>query len=375
MKRLSILFSLLFIFSCSRPQKNVLPGQAGAVPPPPPNIILMVGDGMGLTQISSLYVFDDKPVSFDRFKNIGLIKTAASSHKITDSAAGATAFATGKKTYNGAIGVDENSEPLETIVEILSKQNWNTGIVATSSVTHATPASFYAHVSQRGSEEEIAAQLPASGIDLFIGGGKKFFNQRADKVNYFDSLKHYGFTVDTTALEKTVFKKEGPFRKRGFLKAGNSMIKQAEGRGSFLKEATEYAAEELSGAGESFFLLIEGSQIDWAGHSNESDYLVSEMKDFDQAVKAALDFAERDGNTLVIVTADHETGGYALAAAEQDGKADYNMVEGRFSTGGHTAALIPVFAYGPGSENFTGIYENTEIFNKMMAFVKAGKEQ
>ena len=374
MKRLSILLCLLLILSCNRQQKPLVTAQVGGQKQETPNIILLIGDGMGLTQISSLYVFDDKPTSFDRFKNIGLIKTAASSHKITDSAAGATAFATGQTTYNGAIGVDKDTAAIPNIVEILSRQNWNTGVVATSSVTHATPASFFAHIDHRSNEEGIAEQLHNSEIDLFIGGGLKFFGQRKDKVNYLDSLKHKGFKVSTSALVDTKFVKEGPFQKQGYLLAENSIIKQSEGRGSFLKEATEYAVQELEGAGKSFFLMIEGSQIDWAGHNNDSDYIFSEMKDFDKAIHAALDFAQKDGNTLVIVTADHETGGYALAASVVDGKSNYNLVEGKFSTDGHTAALIPVFAYGPGSEKFTGIYQNAQIFDKMMEFAKGGKK-
>lgn len=340
-----------------------------------PNIILLVGDGMGLTQISSLYAFENKPTSFDRFKNIGFIKTASSSHKVTDSAAGATAFSAGKKSYNNAIGVDQDTVAIENIVETLSRENWNTGLVSTSSITHATPASFFAHTKHRNMEEEIAAQMPTSGIDLFIGGGLKFFSKRADSLNYLDSLNHYGFKVqaDTlgySSLENTNIEKEGEFQKRAFLMAENGMLKHAEGRGDFLQAASNYAIQELSREPESFFLMIEGSQIDWGGHANDSDYILAEMKDFDKAINAALDFAEKDGNTLVVVTADHETGGYALAAGQTDGKSDYDVIEGKFSTGGHTAALVPVFAYGPGADRFNGIYENTAIYDKMIEFVK-----
>lgn len=371
MKKLCLLLFSFIGLSCVRQpvqsDNNIKSGENARQP----NIILLIGDGMGLTQISSLYAFENEPTSFDRFTNIGLIKTASSSHKITDSAAGATAFSAGKKTYNGAIGVDKDGAAIPTIVEVLSEQDWNTGLVATSSITHATPASFYAHTKLRSMEEEIAAQMHSSGVDIFIGGGLQFFNNRADGLNYLDSLTHYGFTVDTTALENMSRARTGAeFQKKGILLAENSMIKHSEGRGNFLREASDYAIQELSGTGKSFFLMIEGSQVDWGGHGNDSDYIFSEMKDFDQAIHAALDFAEKDGNTLVVVTADHETGGYALTAGEVEGKSDYNVVEGRFSTGGHTAALIPVFAYGPGSEAFNGIYENTEIYNKMMTFVK-----
>jgi alkaline phosphatase len=372
MKKLSVLLVLLSVMSCNIQDKSSAQSPDKGQSIKQPNIILLVGDGMGLTQISSLYVFDNKPTSFDRFNNIGLINTSSSSHKITDSAAGATAFACGKKSYNNSIGVDKDTGAMENIVEVLSRQDWNTGLVATSSITHATPAAFYAHARHRSMEEEIATQLVRSEVDLFIGGGLKFFSQRADGINYLDSLSHYGFKVHTAGLENASLAQEGPFQKRGFLMADNGMIKHSDGRGNYLKEASSYAIQELAGAQKSFFLMIEGSQIDWGGHGNDSDYIFSEMKDFDQAIHAALDFAEKDGNTLVIVTADHETGGYALSSGNVNGKSDYNKVEGTFSTGGHTAALIPVFAYGPGAERFKGIYQNSAIYEKMMAFVKGG---
>ena len=347
---------------------------------PPKNVILLIGDGMGLTQVSTSFFYNDKPSNFERFPITGLIKTSSSSHKITDSAAGATAFSAGVSTYNGAIGVDPDEKPLPTLVELLSEEGLRTGLVATSSITHATPASFYAHVASRNMQDEIAAQLVTSGVDFFAAGGTKFFADRADKANYYDSLASYGFVVDTTRLDTTANLLTS--KKYGYLLAADGMPRMLDNRGDFLPEATKMAIDYLSQSDGDFFLMVEGSQIDWGGHANDAEYIVTEMLDFDKTLGNVLDFAEKDGNTLVVVTADHETGGFALASSgKKDGTdADYDALNGTFSTGGHTATLIPVFAFGPGSEVFSGIYKNTEIFHKIMRVMhpeettSAGKE-
>jgi len=321
------------------------------------NIILLIGDGMGLSQVSSAFYYKESRPNFQRFENIGLINTS-STVKITDSAAAATSLSTGAKTYNGAIGVDSDTISKKIIVEIVSETGWNTGLIATSSITHATPASFFAHVKSRNMQEEIAAQLSASAIDFFAGGGLKFFENRKDGIDYKGQLKESGFTVVTDSLLNEV----SSTNKYGFLLAQDGMPRKLNGRGDFLPKATTLALDYFSQENESFFLMVEGSQIDWGGHENNEEYLVSELIDFDDAIGLALDFAEKDGNTLVIVTADHETGGYTLAS--DDG--GYNEIKGAFSTGGHSTTLIPVFAYGPGSEAFRGIYPNAKIFDKMM---------
>ena len=175
-----------------------------------PNIIFMVGDGMGLAQMSSAYLYKTEEPNFSRFPVVGLIKTTSGSHKITDSAAGATAFSCGKKTYNGAIGVDLDTNAAKTIVEELSEHGWNTGIISTSSITHATPASFYAHVPSRMHQEEIARQLVYSDVDFFAGGGFKWFLNRTDSVNYGDSLINNGFILDTNSMEGSIAEGKKP---------------------------------------------------------------------------------------------------------------------------------------------------------------------
>ena len=335
----------------------------------PKNVIFLISDGAGLSQISSAYYFKDSSVHYSRFKHIGLIQTHSSDSDITDSAASGTAFATGKKTYNGAIGVLDDITRVENLVEIASAKGVKSGIVSTSSITHATPASFYAHVVSRNQENEIAKQLSESDVDFFAGGGIDFFIQGAERQNLFDILGSKGFTLNTKELDafKTIKNKN----KLAYLLADKSMPKMLDGRGDFLKNATLLGIEFLNQNDQPFFMMSEGSQVDWGGHANDAEYLISELIDFDETIGAVLDFAEKDGETLVIVTSDHETGGFTLSGkkyTDANGNIhnDYRTIDPSFSTGGHSATLIPVFAYGPGSEEFKGIYDNTDIFYKIL---------
>ena len=339
------------------------------------NVILMIGDGMGLSQMSSIYYFNDgERPNFSRFKTIGLINTSSAKEKITDSAAGATAFATGRKSYNGAVSVDTNGRDLPNFIEVIQKKEISSGLVATSSITHATPACFYAHAKSRSQAEDIALQLPQSGVDFFAAGGLKFFNKRSDKINLLRELVKKGYVVDTVALDpKANLQRTKSY---GYLLAQDGMKSKLNGRGDFLTDATELACDYLNKTDKGFFLMVEGSQIDWEGHSCNGDGIIEEVKDFDKAIGAALDFAKQDGETLVIVTADHETGGFALAPKAKDGQWQYNDIDPTFYKGAdeanmkyaaHTTTLIPVFAYGPKSNYFAGIYQNNEIYHKIMA--------
>ena len=323
------------------------------------NIILLVGDGMGLSQVSASQFYNKNASNFNRFPVIGLIKTSSSSDLITDSAASATAFASGIKTYNGALGVNTDTLAVKTIVEEISKIGISTGIISTSSIVHATPAAFYTHTKKRSMYEDIASQLVSSDIDFFAGGGINYFNDRKDKRNLILELEKKGFSINTESLPKNT--KPVLNKKQGYLLAPNGMPKMLDGRGEFLTNATKLAIESLSSNEEGFFLMIEGAQIDWGGHDNDADYLISELIDFDNTIGVALDFAKLNGETLVIVTADHETGGFTLA---QD-NGNYNKIKPVFSTGGHSATMVPVFAKGPNAEDFGGIYEDTAIYNKM----------
>jgi alkaline phosphatase len=362
-KYIIVFFISIFFISCNRQQElavsKTTTNKVSTSTKKVKNIILLIGDGMGLSQVSASQFYNKKTSNFERFPVIGLTKTSSTSDLITDSAAAATAFASGIKTYNGALGVNTDTLAVKTIVEEISKIGISTGIISTSSIVHATPAAFYTHTKNRSMYEDIATQLVSSDIDFFAGGGITYFNDRKDKRNLILELEKKGFSINTESLPKNtkpVFNK-----KQGYLLASNGMPKMLDGRGEFLTNATKLAIESLSSNEEGFFLMIEGAQIDWGGHDNDAEYLISELIDFDNTIGVALDFAKLNGETLVIVTADHETGGFTLA---QD-NGDYNKIKPVFSTGGHSATMIPVFAKGPNADDFGGIYEDTAIYNKM----------
>lgn len=207
----------------------------------PKNVILLISDGTGLSQISSAFYFKESTPNYARFKTLGMINTSSSRQDITDSAAGATAFACGVKTYNGAIGVADDSTEVKNLVEVASLKNIKTGVIATSSITHATPASFYAHTLNRGFAEKIALQLVKSEIDFFAGGGLQFFNKRKDGQNLLQTLNEKQFVIDTIALNESA--NILPSQKAGFLLAKDAMLPTAEGRGDFLSKATELAIQ------------------------------------------------------------------------------------------------------------------------------------
>jgi alkaline phosphatase len=327
----------------------------------PRNIILLIGDGMGIGQITAGMYSNRNHLNLERCPVVGLIKTTSSDDLITDSAAGATAFSTGKKTYNGAIGVDADTVSQPTILEIAESQGMLTGLVATSEIIHATPASFIAHQYNRLMYEEIAADFLNTDIDLFIGGGMKYFAKRRDKRNLLVEMREKGYFVrnEQFPLRKL---EVPPNLKLAYFTADMKPDRKEKGR-DYLPDAAEFATRFLSerSLNRGFFLMIEGSQIDWGGHANDEDYIISEVLDFDEAVGRVLDFAQQDKHTLVIITADHETGGFAINRGSEMGK-----LKTGFTTGGHTASMVPVFAYGPGAELFAGIYDNTQIFHRMM---------
>lgn len=322
------------------------------------NIILLIGDGMGVAQIYAAMSVADHQLSFEKFKYTGFHKTYSASSYVTDSGAGATALSTGHKTCNACIAVDTSGKPLKTILEYAEDQQLATGLVSTSSILHATPATFIAHERNRNDYEKIALDFLKTDIDLFIGGGKKQFAHRADSLNLIDSLlkKHYHVVNGVENLDTEMTGKFAVFT------AEEHNPPLLDGRGNMLPGSTEKAIKLLSKNKKGFFLMVEGSQIDWGGHDNNINYVVSEILDFDKAVEKALDFAKKDGNTLVIVTADHETGGLSIIGGDMKSK----TIDTNFSTNHHTAVMVPVFAFGPGAEDFGGIYENTDVFDKMM---------
>ena len=323
------------------------------------NIILLIGDGMGLSQITAgTYRMGNKS-ALENFKVIGLQKTHAGNKLITDSAASATAIATGTKTYNGAIGVDMDTLPVQTILEEAESRDLSTGLVATSTIVHATPASFISHNPYRRNYEQIATDFLLTEIDFFVGGGKKYFDNRGDEQNL---LEQFGPNYQIShfvenELTDIVLDESKNF---GFLTSNKDPLPESQGR-DYLETATNMALDHLPKRSEKgFFLMVEGSQIDWGGHANDMEYIISEFIEYNTVIQRAFDFAKADGETLVIVTADHETGGFAIQTGSE-----MDSLIGAFTTGSHSGTMVPVFAYGPGSELFGGIYDNTTIYNKM----------
>jgi alkaline phosphatase len=353
----------------------------------PKNIILLIGDGMGLSQVSAhLYWTGAGKTIFEQFPHVGFHKSHSCNDLVTDSAAGATAFACGEKTTNGAIGVlplkgqvcdfgsqpasaesrqfsantlTPLSRPCHTILEELDEWGWATGMVVACTATHATPASFIAHRELRAFTEEIALDYLRTPLDCFVGGGEALFYDRPDRLNLDDSLRQRNYVVRRgTSFRKLPLDGSRPF----MLFTADREPPTASGGRQYMPEATRTVCDYLTKRSEKgFFLMVEGSQIDWAGHANDRNWLRAEMTDFDATVREAMLFAARNRETLVLVTGDHECGGLALT--QTDNKKQFQP---KFSSKLHTAALVPVYAYGPGAERFSGIYENTEVYRKML---------
>lgn len=327
----------------------------------PKNVILMIGDGMGLSQVSAGLTVNGGHLYLENFKHAGFSKTQSSDNYITDSAAGGTALSSGQKTYNGAIGVNPEKAPVKTILEMAEDKGMSTGLVSTSAITHATPASFIAHRGSRNSYEDIASDFLNTDVDVFIGGGYKHFAQRKDQRDLTKDLQAKGYQV-LRNMDEIAKVKSGKL-------AGLTADEHNEAyplRKMSLPLSTTTALNILSQNKKGFFIMVEGSQIDFGGHANNTIYIVNEMLDFDEAIGKALEFAAKDGETLIVVTADHETGGMALVA----GNTKVGMLVGKYVSGDHTGVMVPVFAYGPGAELFGGIQENTDIAKKIMQLLK-----
>ena len=322
----------------------------------PTNVILMIGDGMGVSHIYAAMTANKGNLFINNFKHIGFLKTYSDEDYVTDSAAGGTALASGVKTYNAAIGMDINKKPVKTILQKFAEKNLGTGLVSTSAITHATPASFIAHQPHRNMYEEIAADFLKTNIDVFIGGGYDHFTNRKDGGNLTIELKKKGFHVLQDINQIKNFKSG---KLAGFTAAEHN--ERVAIRKDMLQIATQTSLNILSQNKKGFFLMVEGSQIDWGGHANDITYIVEETLDFDKAIGVVLEFASKNNNTLVIVTSDHETGGLAL----NKGDNSKGTMKAGFTTNKHTGVMVPIFAFGPGAELFTGIMENTDVPKKI----------
>lgn len=323
----------------------------------PKNVILLIGDGMGLAQIQAGLTANHGQLNMLQLKHIGLSQTRAANSDNTDSAAGATAMASGQKTNNRYIGMSVQGKPLVNLPDTLFGYGIKSGIISSGDITDATPAAFYAHNIERSSSTAIAADFLKGHVDVLIGSNQKSFFDNPDK-ELKDKLIKQNYQISTSLAEL------------GNVKSGKSIVllKDADtrpvkdGRGDMLAQSLTQTIRLLSQNKKGFFIMAEGAQIDYGGHANDLPYVITELHDFDKAIAEAIKFADQDGETLVIITADHETGGLTLL----DASTSKGMVLGSFSTNDHTSINVPVFAYGPGAKAFTGTYQNTMIFEKIL---------
>ncbi|WP_305585348.1 alkaline phosphatase [Fictibacillus sp. WQ 8-8] len=410
------------------------------------NVIFLIGDGMGPAATTALRYWKDdlntvemEKTAFDRYF-VGKQMTYADDpdENITDSASAATAMSTGEKTYNAAIAVDNDKSELKTVLEAAKARGKSTGLVATSELAHATPASFGAHDPSRKNMNEIASDYfdekinRKHKVDVLLGGGSANFIR--DDRNLVNEFKNAGFSYVTTKEQLLHNKNEqilGLFSKGGMPK----MIDRNHDLPS-LKEMTNSAIQRLDRDKDGFFLMVEGSQIDWAEHDNDIVGTMSEMQDFEKAFQAAVQFAKKDKHTLVVATADHSTGGLSIGAngkynwfadpvrafkrtpdflgetiasgadVEQTLQKyiDLTLTESEihsvkeaaktkdmvkidaaiekiadlrsntgWTTTGHTGEDVNVYAYGPGKEKFAGLINNTDQAKNIFKIIHTGK--
>lgn len=323
----------------------------------PKKVILLIGDGMGLAAIHAGLIANHGDLNMAKFRYIGFSETDAADAGNTDSAAGGSAMAIGYKTNNRYIGMGPNDQNKTNLVDTLSIFGIKSGIITAGDLTDATPAVFYAHQLDRSYNGAIANDLLNSKAEVLVGSNRKAFEQNKNS-RLLANLKTKGFQI-TNSL--TDFEKQYDGKQLVLLddSATRPVIK---GRGEMLQKSLLHTMQILSKNKPGFFIMAEGAQIDYGGHTNDLPYLITELHDFDRTIAEALRFADQDGETLVIVTADHETGGLTLL----DGDAKKGMVRGEFSTNDHTGIMVPVFAYGPGAQNFSGVYPNNQIFHKII---------
>jgi alkaline phosphatase len=386
----------------------------------PTRVILLIADGAGTSYwTAAAFAADDLAVK--QFPVMGLVETRSSDSKVTDSAAAATAYAAGVSTYNGAIAVDPDTNSVTTVLEVAQSRGMATGLVATSSITHATPAAFAAHVADRDEEWEIARQLSEADVDVVLGGGRAYF-ESVYRPDQEDLLAAIGETHEIVLTPAELHAIDTDDVDRLFGLFSRAHMPSFDTRWPTLPEMTAKAIEVLDKDPDGFFLMVEGSQPDWRGHDNAPmDAVTAEMLDFDRAIAVALEYQEDNPETLIIVTADHETGGLAVqlaatrdlmastaAAADTTARAlreaapwtdaeataladsaRYYLARvssqlrrnarrvgsppelvARYTTGSHTAEMVPLFASGPGAERFGGIKENWRIGELLLETVK-----
>ncbi|AQX13198.1 alkaline phosphatase [Elizabethkingia meningoseptica] len=316
------------------------------------NVILLIPDGTSLPQYYAAFTANKGKLNVFNMKATGYSKTNSSNAYITDSAPGSTAFATGVKTKNTFVGVDSEGKALAQIPDIIAAKGMSSGLISTGDVTDATPADFYAHSDNRNSSEPILKDFVSSKTKILIGGPTSGLSE--DNLQKIKTAK-----IDLYRDLKSVNK----INNRTLIIDPLASQRITNGRGNWLADAFDLTLNDLKNNKNGFFMMVEASQTDGGGHSNNLEQLVTELLDFDHVVGKAMKFADDNKETLVVVLGDHETGGLTLL----DGSLKEGWVFGNFSTNDHTSIPSSVFAYGPNSKEFTGLFENTEIFNKILA--------
>ena len=385
------MLALLFATSCNN---NV------AEKPQVKNVIYLIGDGMGFGSVSSLLLSEDSVTGFEQAPVIGLSETCSANNYVTDSPAGGTALACGIRTKNGYLGVDPEGKPLTSILRKAQAMGKRSGIVVNTVLTEATPAAFYAGVTSRSMSFDIAKQFTESGVDVAIGAGLEPFIKRPDSLDLTATLINKGYDVhlDWKTVLNTTSKKfvgilpMGDVHRRN--ESGNTTAGAADGaevclaaklaasseeNGDttrlseptvYLEKATAKALEVLSNDNrQGFFLMIESAIIDGYGHNNDSEGMIEEMKEFDNTLRQLVAYVNQHPETLLVVTADHETGGTGVSYKSYE-VGSTTPVQLSFSTKGHTGTVVPIFAYGAGAEAFAGIMKNTDLPKKMEELMK-----
>lgn len=325
------------------------------------NVVLMIGDGMSLMDVYAAWVCNQGRLWLDNAQYIGLSATHCTDKLITDSGAGGTALATGHKTKYHAVGVDPEGKPLTTIIDLAKRKSKDAGIAVTCRLWDATPADFCCHNINRDNEQEIVADYPTSGVDFAFGGGAKYFTNRKDGRNIFEELKNQGYYIARTWEELEKWKSG-----KVFCVPYEVDTPLPDERGDLLARATMKGISLMNQNKNGFFMMVEGSQLDDYGHFNQLNMLMKELHDFDRTIGEVMKWAANDGETLVVVTADHETGGLTL----HGGDLATGCIEAKFASTGHTGVMVPVYAFGPGAEEFTGFMDNTEIFWKIKKLMR-----
>ncbi len=360
---------LLFLFMATGCTKHlVMPSSFEGEKPK--NIVLIIGDGMGISHLTS-HIYGNGESIFQEFKDVGLVLTNSGNNYVTDSGAGATAMATGVKTINNSVGVNMEKQRVKSVMEYANEAGLTTGIVTTSSLMDATPAGFYAHQENRYFTDSIARELLRSDIDFLVGGGKQYFDDtmeghevllgKLEEKGYYvtDLWKESVSSLDIKKNSKIIYFNgmDGPYlHATGF----DHLAKSS-------KKAFEFMDIHNPNG---YFLVIEGAQIDWASHAGRSKEVLLRMQSMEETVSEAIKYAAKDNNTLVIITADHATGGLAIL---DSGEPDNLKLH--FSTNGHTGEMVPIFAYGPGAKRFRGVMQNTDIFFKIMELLELGHDE